>query len=548
VWVQPEPETNLITNPNAAVDLTDATTTNAALFRQVSGSVNSPYFTLFRLNASANAASWLNIGGDTGAVRLGLQAGKTYTVRGSFHLDTPLTGTVDANARRIVAYTRVGAGAYVLASSSAAPNVAGDHDVSVTFTMPANPSEAFVRFFLGHTGGSGYWYRLKIVEGTASDFWDGETPDAGGISDPEYSWNGLEHRSTSRRVLRANNTLLPDASLDLTYDSTRTPFISARITMPRPSDAIVAALDPRRPYDVIFNFAIDEYARTGVNGPFTTRVDGIPFGYPVDTAGKLWHDSDDADELSDVLTITATGGEVKMDDKIRLSAATLDTGATTVAGLVEYALNDVGEWSAVGGLGASGLTAVPAGDRRLWLPAEPASQLYEAELSAIDLRLYGDDRGKYWVDEYTNPPVGLALLLPLDLEDGEDGTIISARRRRARRSGGWADGIMVKSDYENAAGTRVVAYQRFPASGQNHVGKVVNIARAIPSSTYAESIYNRAQTRGEAFTLVAHCDLGVRPGRPVNLTLVGKGTVDYMAERVTFRPDAGVVEADGYIS
>jgi hypothetical protein len=545
VWLNPEPLENLITNPNAHYDLSDASSTNAALFRQVSGSVNSPYFTLFRLNASANAASWLNIGGDTGSVRLGLKPGKTYTVRGVFYLDSPLGGSADALARRIVAYTRVGAAAYVNTQSAQATNTAGVHALSVTFTTPAGMTEGFVRFFLGHTSGSGYWYGLTLTEGTSTDRWDGDTPSSDGINGIEYAWNGFPGRSTSRKVDRSGKTLIPDASLELSYDRNRVPFLSARITAPLPDDALIEALDPRRSQDVTLTFTVDQYTRTGVNGAFTTVEQSIPLGEPTDTAGKLWVDSIDPDDGADVLTITATSGEVVMDDKIRVSAATLDTGADNVAELVEYALSDCGQISALGGMGASGLTSVPAGDRQLWLSGEPAAQLYEAELSAIELRLFCSDIGRYWVAPYEEPPTNVPGGTPAyELEDGDDGLVYDAGRTIARRQGGWADAVLVIADYEDASGTRVVEYDRYPVSGQNHKGMVKRLARAIPSG-YAESIVTRAASRGEAVRFSAHMDLACRVGREVDFTVQGRATRTVTPDRIMYRPDAGTMEIEG---
>lgn len=546
VWVDPEPVVNLITNPNAQVSLSGATATNASLFRQVSGSVNPPYFTLFRLNASANPSSWLNIGGDTGAVRLGIEPDKTYTARARFYLDAPLTGSTDPLARRIVAYTRVGSSAYVNTQSSAAPNTAGDHLVSVTFTTPSSGmSEAFLRFFHGHTGGSAYWYGLTLTEGTDTDIWDGEEPSSDDIDGIRYDWNGFPGLSTSRKLDRSQKTELEDAVLSLDYDRNRVPMINATITAGLPADSVIAALDPRRPQDVTLTFNVEQLERTGVNGAFTSVEEVIPLGQTVDTAGMLWVDSIDPDEGADTITITATSGEVVMDDKIRVSAATLDTGATTVAGLVEYALSDCGVISALGGLGASGLTAVPAGDRRLWLSAEPASQLYEAELSAIELRLFCSDLGRFWVAAYDDPPTAVLPGGPnYALSDGDDGTVVTASRVLARREGGWADAVLVKADYEDAAGARVVEYDRYPTDGQNHKGMLTQIARAIPDD-YAQSIYNRATRRGEAVVVEAHLDFACRIGRKVDLTIQDRAVRTMTPDRIAYRIDEGVMMIEG---
>lgn len=121
-----------------------------------------------QLTGNGAADSYVAIGGDSGAVRLGFEAGKTYTVTATGRVATALSGTAVGGARErtVCVHTRVGTAAYVVATSAAIPNTAGSvARVSVTFTMPANPSEAFVRLYLGRTAGVIQWTAVMVTDG-----------------------------------------------------------------------------------------------------------------------------------------------------------------------------------------------------------------------------------------------------------------------------------------------------------------------------------------------------------------------------------------------
>lgn len=548
VWVQPEPVVNLFTNPNAKVDLTDATASGlSALLRDATASgFNPDYGTAFRLDASANIDSYMSMGGDTGAIRNGMQPGKTYTASATVFRTGALAATTQTRARRIVAFTRAPSGVFTEYASAQAPNTSGNTRLSVTFTIPADATEAFVRLYHGHPSNTLWWYQLRLSEGTETDFFDGASFSGTGFSTPEHGWDGNPHRSTSWRVKRASNVQIAEADMKLTYDVNRVPYINATITAPRPDAATLAMLDPRRGRDVCLTFHIDQLARASAGGPFTTREDGAPLGYSAAAAGKLWLRTLEVDELADTITLQASSGEIVADDKLRISTTAVDTGAATVEKLVEYALTTAGQYAAIQDITPAAATAVPAGDRRLWNQGEPASGLYESELAAVDLRLYCDDRGKYWVAAFDAPPTNTTPGSTVDLFDGDAGTLVNVTRTLERDGRGWADAVLVKADYTDAGGTRQTAYQRFPVGGADRKGLVHTITRAIPSASYAQSILARAATRGETLRITAHLDFAVRPARTVILHITGRPDVSVTPTRVTYDTTNGTVEVEGF--
>ena len=163
--------------------------------------------------------TWVSPGGDSGAVRLGLVAGKTYKATGTIVLDGPLTGTLNADARSIVAYTKVGAAAVVATKSNVAPNVAGSTECSVTFTVPAGATEVYIRLMGGATLGEGavFWSNFNVFESsyTGAPF----TGDDQNTAAVAYNWDGTPNASSSTKTALVGRQLTDAAHGKWAYQS-----------------------------------------------------------------------------------------------------------------------------------------------------------------------------------------------------------------------------------------------------------------------------------------------------------------------------------------
>jgi hypothetical protein len=147
---------------------------------------------------TTNTDSFVSPGGDLGALRLGMVAGTTYTVSGTIRLAAAQTGTPTGDARKIVVFTKIGAGAYVPVASTQAPNTAGTTRLSLTFTVPAGATEAFIRLYNGASAGNGdVWWDALLLEASpiVRDYFDGAIISAD--ADLTNSWSGTAHASTS---------------------------------------------------------------------------------------------------------------------------------------------------------------------------------------------------------------------------------------------------------------------------------------------------------------------------------------------------------------
>ena len=164
------------------------------------------------LYAVTSTDSYASIAGDSGGMRLGMAAGRTYVFSATGRVKTgyPVGGTAGGSARRLVAFWKVGS-TYYSAQSPALPTTQGIQTrVSVRFTIPADATEAFVRVYNGHTIGEVQWdaFRLSEYTGDPSDtgYYDGATPATAGYA---YAWTGPVNGSTSKR------TALISRSIDL---------------------------------------------------------------------------------------------------------------------------------------------------------------------------------------------------------------------------------------------------------------------------------------------------------------------------------------------
>lgn len=199
-WTTQPPQvvtrTNLVTNPAPASTATYTPNAGAATVSLVSGWLR------VQAISTTSTDSFAAVGGDAGGgLRLGMQAGKTYTIsaeRGSTNKRGDLYNTT--RHERIVVLHRIGAAAYTIATSAL-----GSGRQSVTFTLPAGTTEAFIRLYNGsadpYNTGPYYtdWRNVMLEEaGTAGGYFSGSTADATvDYTAYDRAWTGTANASTS---------------------------------------------------------------------------------------------------------------------------------------------------------------------------------------------------------------------------------------------------------------------------------------------------------------------------------------------------------------
>lgn len=148
-------------------------------------------------------------GADSGALRLGMEPGKTYTALARIRLAGAQAGTLSSRARRIVVFTDPGE---LVVNSDASPNSAGEHLIRLTFTVPSDATGAWIRLYNGSSAGNGdvWWDDFMLIEGAYSGpYFDGTLAPAG------YGYTGWAG----------------DADASISYAAERTPpFYRARVS------------------------------------------------------------------------------------------------------------------------------------------------------------------------------------------------------------------------------------------------------------------------------------------------------------------------------
>jgi hypothetical protein len=143
----------------------------------------------------ANTDTYASVGGDVGALRLGMQAGKTYTISAELVAASHGSSALSDRADKIVVFTRVGTGAY---GETASP--AGLGRKAVTVTVPAGATEAFVRLYNGGLNGDTVDWKQVLVEesSTSGAYFDGGTVDStSDFTAYDRGWTGTANSSTS---------------------------------------------------------------------------------------------------------------------------------------------------------------------------------------------------------------------------------------------------------------------------------------------------------------------------------------------------------------
>lgn len=150
--------------------------------------------------------TYVPVNGDTGAMRLGMVAGRPTAVRARGYLPNPQTGELSTDrARNVTLWMRTsGASSYTSTNGTQPPNVQGEFISEVVTTLPADATEAFVRLYNGASVGNGevYWTDIIVAQADTEaealsavrTYFDGD-----GADDPllAASWDGPPGQASS---------------------------------------------------------------------------------------------------------------------------------------------------------------------------------------------------------------------------------------------------------------------------------------------------------------------------------------------------------------
>ncbi len=184
--------TNLAINPSAETNVTGYGANASTVTRDTGWAQDGTASLRITPTSGVTNDSFVNLGGDLGAIRLGMIAGRTYTVSGTIRLAAAQTGTLGGSARKMTAWYTTAGGSHVQASSAAAPNAAGSTRVSVSMSIPSDAIAAWIRLYNGAFSGAGdvWWDSIMVTEGsTLPNYADGNSLN--------WAWSSTVNNSSS---------------------------------------------------------------------------------------------------------------------------------------------------------------------------------------------------------------------------------------------------------------------------------------------------------------------------------------------------------------
>ena len=311
---------------------------------------------------------------------------------------------------------------------------------------------------------------------------------------------------------------LPVTNIVASMDMDRVPYCAAELTLEDVSPDVWTALDPRRPTvldtdgDIRIRMVRRDAAGNAIDwlGQQDTPSTPERFCY-------LHTRSSRRDYVSGAVTVSAAGAESLLDDRRRISTTDVDTGATTVAGLVTWALTDTFGGAATTGDPLPYSAAIPTGDRRIMKPGITFNDLIEPEMDAIGCRLF-NFWGRAWYLNYRdNPPLvnRVAANVALSTFTADEGAprfadpIVFGIEQTVTRDGDYADGVLIRYDMTKSGGG--VSLQR-SGDGSNTKGRVITYERPAAAAGAADILASRTRIRGNEITLECSIRFDIMPG------------------------------------
>lgn len=329
-----------------------------------------------------------------------------------------------------------------------------------------------------------------------------------------YKWAAEVDTGTVWLPLDVSN-IVPSMDMD------RSPFCQVTLTLQNVTETVWAALDPRAEHALGFGPLRFKAWCEDVDGNLLSWVgrwggDTSPWWLYV------WIQTADRDLITGEATVVCADDESRLNDKRRIATGGIDTGATTLSGLVMWALLDV-----FGGVTTTAdplalTTAIPAGDRRVMQPGETFTELIMPELQAIDYRTY-NYWGRIWAiyqREHTPKWTGASPTVELATYEHDEGApaftdpIVFAMTEQISRTGDWANGVLVRYDMTSYGGA--VTVQR-SGDGVHTKGRVITYQRPAPAGHAADTIVQRTRIRGRELTVEARARFDVVPGQTVSI-------------------------------
>lgn len=342
--------------------------------------------------------------------------------------------------------------------------------------------------------------------------------------------------TVSKHTIEAlvGDTVIPVKEASIKIDETWSPYVQASFTAPLQA-SLLSSLDPRNKARV--KFFVNQYygeseklstlsstfgggkilnVTAAWNGDTLADISEAYFT-PYNTSGVNYNyrrgfdltlRSRNIDLKANEMNFELSSDEALLQDYALVDNLPYTPTFLNVRSIVSYVLNQIGSVLQPGILDG---TVEP--DSAIWEPGQTAWDYVSPLLSAVGLRLYSDEKRRWYLinDTYTVPGT-------VELE--ATGTITEANDVISRDANEWYDAVVITYTFVNDLGETIKAYDHAAVEG---FSKVLHLEyeTAYPGAGAAQRILDRAITRGRVNDVQAVSDYRVTPAQAFTLDLDG---------------------------
>lgn len=330
------------------------------------------------------------------------------------------------------------------------------------------------------------------------------------------------------------NTVIPVKDASITIDESWSPYVQASFTAPL-ENSLLALLDPRNKARV--KFFVNQYygdseklsvlsstfgggkilnitaAWTGdtladVSEAYFTPYNTSGVNYNYRRGFDLTLRSRNINIKANEMSFQVSSDEALLQDFALVDNLPYTPTFLNVRSIASYVLNQIGSV-----LQPGTLDGTVESDSAIWEPGQTAWDYLSPLLSATGLRLYSDEKRRWYLidDTYTVPGV-------ITLESS--GTITEASDVISRDDNEWFDAVVITYTFVNELGETIKAYDHAAVEGYSKVLHL-DYDTAYPGAGAAQRILDRTILRGRVNEIQAVSDYRVTTSQAFTLELTG---------------------------
>lgn len=328
-------------------------------------------------------------------------------------------------------------------------------------------------------------------------------------------------------------TLLPVERASVTLDESWAPYAQANLTIAMPDVETLDALDPR--LDVRIQLLLTQaYGTSKTLATLTDIFGGGDIADMTTAWGGLFLYKVTAQYYTPFNTFGVRAGARRVFDltlrerRINHADGTVDISLSSDEGLLQdYALVSTSSQTTTSTSVRETVTEVLAiigrklepgivdgtfdADAGMWEPGQSAWDYLQPLVQAPGLRLYCDEKRKwYLVEDQTETPGSINL--------SYIGTMTQASDVISRDSLDWYDAVVIKYEYVDVSGNTIIEYDAASSTG---FSKVLSLTfnTAKPGAGQAARILQRAQGKGRVNDIRAMSDYTATPGMVASIAM-----------------------------